>query len=87
MASNKEHLFRDCAQALQVYTSGWPAMPQFQPPPPPQPIPPPLPPPVTSQEDIQAQQEEEAALTADDPLADFFTYTQGRSLIIYYFIL
>ena len=29
------HMFHDCAQALHVDTSGWPAMPQFQPPLPP----------------------------------------------------
>ena len=62
------HMFHDCAHALNVDTSGWPAMPMFQPPPPPQPVPPPPPPPVDP--NIQAQQEEEAALEADDPMRD-----------------
>ena len=62
------HMFHDCAHALNVDTSGWPAMPMFQPPPPPNPVPPPPPPPVDP--NIQAQQEEEAALEADDPMRD-----------------
>ena len=64
------HMFHDCAQALHIDTNGWPAMPQFQPPPPPQPIPPPLPPPTDYDANIQAQQEEKAALAADDPMGD-----------------
>ena len=59
-----------CAQALHVDTSGWSAMPQFQPPPPPQPVPPPPPPPVDTDANIQAQQEKEAALAVDDPMGD-----------------
>ena len=62
------HMFYDCAHALNVDTNGWPAMPMFQPPPPPNPVPPPPPPPVDP--NIQAQQEEEAALEADDPMRD-----------------
>ena len=54
------HMFHDYAQALNVDTSGWPAMPMFQPPPPP----------VEVDANIQAQQEEEAALAADDPMGD-----------------
>ena len=64
------HMFNDCAQALNVDTSGWPTMPMFQPPPPPHPVPPPPPPPVKVDANIQAQQEEEAALAADDPMGD-----------------
>ena len=60
------HMFHDYAQALYVDTSGWPAMPLFQPLAPPQPVPPPPPPPVDP--NLQAQQEEEEALAADDPL-------------------
>ena len=62
------HMFHDCAQALHVDASGWPTMPQFQPFPPPHPVPPP--PSTASQANIQAQQEEEAALVADDPMGD-----------------
>ena len=47
------HIFHDSVQALHVDTSGWPAMPQFQPPAPPQPIPPPPPPPPVDP-DLQA---------------------------------
>ena len=54
------HMFHDCAQALNVDTSEWPAMPMFQPPPPP----------VEVDANIQAQQEEEAALATDDPMGD-----------------
>ena len=61
-------MFHDCAQALNVDTSGWSAMPMFQPPPPPHPVPPP--PPVEVDANIQAQQEKEAALAADDPMGD-----------------
>ena len=61
-------MFHDCVQALNVDTSGWPAMHMFQPPPPPHPVPPP--PPVDVEANIQAQQEEEAALAADDPMGD-----------------
>ena len=64
------HMFHDCAQALHVDTSGWPAMPQFQPPAPPQPVPPPPPPSVDIDANLQAQQEEEEALAADDPMGD-----------------
>ena len=60
-------MFHDCAQALHVDTSGWPTMPLFHPPAPPQPVPPP-PPPVDP--NLQAQQEEEEALAADNPLGD-----------------
>ena len=51
------HMFHDCAQALHIDTSGWLAMPQFQPPLPPQPVPPPPPPPplVDYDANIQAQ--------------------------------
>ena len=63
-------MFYDCAQALHVDTSGWPAMPQFQPPPPLQPVPPPFPPPVDTDANLQAQQKEEVALAADDPMGD-----------------
>ena len=64
-------MFTDCARVLQVDTSTWPSVPLFQPPPPPQPVPPPPPaPPENSEANIQAQQEEEAALTADDPMGD-----------------
>ena len=62
------HMFHDCADALNVDTSGWLVMPMFQPPPPPYPVPPPPPPPVDP--NIQAQQEEKAALEADDPMRD-----------------
>ena len=65
------HMFHDYAQALHVDSSGWPAIPQFQLPLPPQPVSPLPPPSVTSQDNIQAQQEEEVTLAADDPLADF----------------
>ena len=61
------HMFHDFAQALNVDTSGWPAMPMFQPPLPPHPVPPP---PVDVEANIQAQQEEEAAFAADDPMGD-----------------
>ena len=54
------HMFHDCAQALYVDTSGWPAMPQFQPPHPP----------INTDANIQAQQEKEAALAADDSIRD-----------------
>ena len=64
------HMFHDCAQALHVDTSGWPAMPQFQPPPPPQPVPPPPPLPVDTDANIPAQREEEEALVTDDPMGD-----------------
>ena len=64
------HMFHDYAQALNVDTSGWPAMSMFQPPPPPHPVPPPPPPPVEVDPNIQAQQEKEAALVADDPMGD-----------------
>ena len=64
------HMFHDCAQTLNVDTSGWLAVPMFQPPPPPHPFPPPPPPLVDVEENIQAQQEEEAALEADDPMGD-----------------
>ena len=60
-------MFHNCAQALHVDTSGWPAMPQFQLSPPPQPVPPPPPPPVDTDVNLQAQQKEEEALVADDP--------------------
>ena len=65
-------MFHDCAQALNVDISGWPAMPMFQPPPPPppHPVPSPSPPPVDVEATIQAQQEEEAALAADDLIGD-----------------
>ena len=63
-------MFYDCAQALHVDASGWPAMPQFQPPAPPQPVPPPPLPPVDIDANLQAQQEEEEALAADDPMGD-----------------
>ena len=63
-------MFHDCAQALHVDTSGWPAMPLFQSPPPPQPVLPPPPPPVDTDANLQAQREEEEALTADDPMGD-----------------
>ena len=63
-------MFHDCAQALNVDTSGWPAMLMFQPPLPPHPVPPPPPPPVEVDANIQAQQEEEAALAADDSMAN-----------------
>ena len=59
------HMFHDCAQALHVDTSGWSAMPQFQRPPPPRP-----PPPIDTNANIQAQQEEEVALAANDPIGD-----------------
>ena len=61
-------MFHNCAQALHVDTNGWPTMPLFQPPAPPQPVPPPPLPPVDP--NLQAQQEEEEALAADDPLGD-----------------
>ena len=65
------HMFTDCAQALQVDTSTWPAIPLFQPPPPPQLVPPPPPPPLADSEAyIQAQQEEEVALVVDDLMGD-----------------
>ena len=65
------HMFTECAQALQMDTSTWPVVPLFQPPPPPQPVPPPPPtPPTEPGANIQAQQEEEAAFTADDPMGD-----------------
>ena len=64
------HMFHDCAQALNVDTREWLAMPMFQPPPPPHLVPPPPPPPVEVNANIQAQQEEEAALAADDPIGD-----------------
>ena len=64
------HMFHDCAQALNVDASGWPPMSKFQPPPPPYPIPPPPHPPVEVDPNIQAQQEEEAAFAADDPMRD-----------------
>ena len=64
------HMFHDYAQALHVDTSGWPAMPQFQPPLPPQPVPLPPSPLVDNDANIQAQQEDEAALAADDPMGD-----------------
>ena len=64
------HMFHDCAQAFHVDTSGWPTMPQFQPPPPPQPVPPPPPPPVDTDANIQAQREMEEALVVDDPMGD-----------------
>ena len=57
-------MFNDCAQALNVDTSGWPTVPMFQPPPPPPP------PPVEVDANIQAQQEEEATLATDDPMGD-----------------
>ena len=63
-------MFHNCAQALHVDTSGWPAMPQFQPPPPPKPVPPPPPPSVDTDANLQAQQEEEKTLAADDPMGD-----------------
>ena len=61
------YMFHDCAQALHVDTSGWPTMPLFQPPPSPHPVPPP---PTDVEANIQGQQEEEATLTADDPMGD-----------------
>ena len=64
------HMFHDCAQALHVDTSGWPAMSQFQPPALPQPVPPPRPPPIDTDANLQAQQEEEEALAVDDPMGD-----------------
>ena len=63
-------MFHDRAQSLNVDTSGWSAMPMFQPPPPPHPVPLPPPPPVEVDANIQAQREEEAALASDDPMAD-----------------
>ena len=63
-------MFHDCAHALNVDTSGWPAMPMFQPPPPPQPVPSPPPPLVEVDPNLQAQQDEEAALEEDDPMGD-----------------
>ena len=64
-------MFIDCARALHVDTSTWPAVPLFQPPPPPQPVPPPYLPPTDSEANIQAQQEEEVALATDDLMGDF----------------
>ena len=64
------HMFNDYAQALNVNTSGWSAVPMFQPPPPPHPVPPPPPPPVEIDANIQAQQEKKAALATDDPMGD-----------------
>ena len=54
------HMFHDCAQALHVDTSGWPAMPQFQPP---HPL-------VDTDANLQVQQEEEKAIAADDLMGD-----------------
>ena len=65
------HMFMDCARALHVDTNTWPAIPLFQPPPPPQPVPAPPPPSGDSKANIQAQQEEEATLAANDPMGDF----------------
>ena len=64
------HMFHDYVRALHVDTSGWPAMPRFQPPPPPQPVPLPPSPLVNNDANIQAQQEEKTALAADDPMGD-----------------
>ena len=75
------HMFTDCAQALQVDTSTWPTVPLFQPlpPPPPQPVPPPpLAPPTDSEANIQAQQEEEAALVVDDPMGDLWLHLHSE---------
>ena len=65
------HMFHDCAQALHADTSGWPAMPQFQPPLPAQSVSPLPPPPIDNEANIQAQQEKEATLAANDPMGDF----------------
>ena len=62
-------MFTNCARVLHVNT--WPAVPLFQPPPPPQPVPPPSLPPTDSKANIQAQQEEEAAIATDDPMGEF----------------
>ena len=65
------HMFHDYVQALHVDTSGWLAMPLFQPPPSPQLVPPPPPPPfVDTNANIQAQREEEEAVAADDPMGN-----------------